>query len=134
MENHPTSPIKLRRPPKMNQRQVSSTKPALKLIVPPELLITSRPPFSQVEAQLAPLFAHMKPDAELYLASAADPNYPVAVRTLEEALRYAEKWREDGMYASTGTFQGGTARKIKNLLSISEILLDADLKDLLIYE
>src|SRR5437867_8889706 len=110
MENHQSSPIKSRRPPKMGQRQASPVKFGRKLIAPPHLLITLRPSFSQAEAQLAPLLATLKEDEEIYVACALTPQTQVAVRSQEQAMRCAEKWVEDGMYVSTGTFATKTAR------------------------
>jgi hypothetical protein len=131
MQHRPSTPDTLSPPPEAEHRPSAPVK-RLKLKMSPQQRITLRPDFSHVEDQLTLLFAYLKQDAEIYLAPADAPDHPVAVQSLEQAIRYARKWRDNGMYATTGAFAAGTARKIAHLHSVIEIILDSDLKDLLV--
>jgi hypothetical protein len=80
------------------------------------------------------LHSSLDPEEEIYLAPADNPEACVAVGDIDTAIRLAAEWRERGVYASSGVFLAGTARKREHLLSIPAVVLDQDLKDKLIAE
>lgn len=88
----------------------------------------------EIEEYLRFLHGSLDAGEEIYLAPADNPEGCFALDSLENAVALAREWQDRGCFISTGTFVAGKARSREHLLSVPVLMLDADLKLVLVAE